>query len=48
MEAAVDDVEAVGDAAVAGKGEHHAGVGSLETVSVGQSSRCDRMRRFLK
>ena len=33
MKAAVDDVKAVGNATVAGEGEHHAGVGSLESVS---------------
>lgn len=34
VEAAVDDVEAVRDAAVAGEGEHHAGVGRLGCISV--------------
>lgn len=34
MEAAVDDVKAVRDAAVAGEGEHHAGVGRLGCVCV--------------
>lgn len=33
MEATVNDVETVRDAAVTRKGEHHAGVGSLERIS---------------
>ena len=33
MEATVDDVKAVRDAAVTGESEHHAGIGSLERVS---------------
>ena len=32
MKAAVNDVQAVRDAAITGEGEHHAGVGSLEFI----------------